>query len=58
MMTSCVVGLGCIAASFVMPEAFSLAPLDATECASHWRVAGPLRGLAVPPEVGPPIRSI
>jgi hypothetical protein len=58
MTTSCVLGVGCVASNFVAPEPISLAPLDATEGASQWRLVGLLSGLVVPPEVGPPIRSI
>jgi hypothetical protein len=58
MTMSCAFGAGCIAANFVAPEAISLALSDVSEGAIQWGAAGPLSGLLVPPEVGPPIRSI
>jgi hypothetical protein len=58
MTASCVMGVGCVASNFVAPEPISLLPVDSTESASQWRIVGPLSGLVVPPEVGPPIRSI
>ena len=56
--TSCAIGYGCVAANMVVPGSFWVLARVESNLASQWRVAGLVPGLAVTPEVRPPIRSI
>ena len=53
----CPIGLGCAAATSVAPETFSLIARVACACGLHAPVSDVLSGLAVPPEIRPPISS-
>lgn len=53
----CPIGLGCAAATSVAPETFSLIARVACDCGLQAPVSDVLSGLAVPPEIRPPISS-